>query len=108
MIYRCLCKCPNNHIIEGMIAPFDREVVDQEKARKAIAEVLKAYMLIWIHDGKLGDKCEICRAPLKEFKFVVDAKDSPHDEGVIQEIWEEITPELMKQRALRHARKNAN
>lgn len=108
MIYRCLCTCPNDHIIEGMIAPFSDPVEDEEKVTKNLALFLKTMMELWVLDGKLGDTCEICNTPLTQCKFAVDKQDTAMDEANIKTLWADLTPHLMKQRALRHARKNKN
>jgi len=106
--YRSQCRCPNGHLIEAAFANTTDENADAEQIGAALSTTLKFSMELWMLDGKLGNMCEICKAPANQFVFTVDSVAGDCTKERMQELTEHIQPELMKQRALRHARKNRN
>lgn len=108
MIYRCVCYCPANHPIEALVTNFPKQPEDEHAACEAMATALKNMMELWILDGKLGDICEVCKAPKERFQFRVDKLDVPGTREHMERANLELVPELMKQRARRHARKGMN
>lgn len=108
MIYRCVCYCPNQHPIEALVTNLDKRPEDEREVCEAMATTLKNLMDLWILDGKLGDICEVCKAPKEQFTFEVNSLDVKATKERMEAAYRELVPELMKQRARRHARKQVN
>lgn len=107
MIYRCRCKCPNDHLIEGVVTTFGEikgGIKGEAEVLNKLCLFLKTMMELWICDGKLGDICEICQAPLKDFRFLIDKKEEEGDPATMKQLWAEFVPDLERQKALRNAR----